>query len=103
MKPVCPPCRRFMKPSRNGVFVLEQMPGPYDPSMSRPPAPGTAEASRWQPYKLWRADEFRCDGCGHTAVAGFAPHNFAEHYMPGFAETLEKCRASGRLIIVNDC
>lgn len=89
---VCKPCRLFLRPEKNGYIVEEGMPG-----AGRIPA---TDPSGWSPYKLWRADLWKCPGCGAEVVAGFAPHPFAEHYQPDYLKWRE---ASPPDLFVPDC
>lgn len=96
-KPVCVKCQRFYRPLRNGIEVLEQM-----PETGTVP-PGTEAAHLWRPYKLWRADKWHCEGCGHELVTGFGRYNYAEHYEPDFAANLAAAKKTEHFVIVNDC
>lgn len=98
-KPVCVKCQRFYRPLRNAVDVLEQMPNGTVP---RSP-PGTEAPETWEPYKLWSADKWHCEGCDHELVVSFAQHNYAEHYQEGFQTLLDKVRQKPHFVIVNDC
>lgn len=61
-------CGRFMRPLKNDVTVEELM-------------------EDGAPYKLWSADQWVCDDCGHTIIGGFARVPLAEHYQPAYATT----------------
>ena len=91
-KPICVKCRRFFKPARNGVRVLEQMP------VEKHAQPGTEDEDRWKPYKLWQADLLRCNGCGTEIIVGFGMEPSAEHYEPEFQQKLAHAAYT-----VNDC
>ena len=52
MRPVCVSCKREMRANKTGR-VLELL----------SPAPA--------PYQLWSCDEWRCEGCGATVLAGY--------------------------------
>lgn len=93
-KPVCVACQRFYRPHRNGVRFVENMP------IGNNAAPGTAAPERWEPYKLWVADLWRCHGCGHEIIVGCALSPIAEHYQPDFAL---KLAANKIRCVVNDC
>ena len=95
MKPVCVKCRRFFKPAKTGVSVMEQMPCGNDAP------PGNTEPENWKPYKLWQADLYRCDGCGHEVITGFAQLPSAEHYQPEFKDKVARARQP--IYEVNDC
>jgi len=76
-KPVCVPCQRFYRPRHNGTHLLEGMPAvPHA-------EPGTSHPENWQPYKVWKADLWRCDGCGHQIIAGFGAFPMWEKHHPG--------------------
>jgi hypothetical protein len=94
MKPICVACRRFYRPLKNGVWFLEGM--PKDNSAY----PGTIEPEMWSPYKLWRGDLWRCEGCGHQTISGVAREPLREHYMPDFAEVVRRLEP---ILQVNDC
>jgi hypothetical protein len=96
-KPVCVSCKRFFKPFKNGIYVLEQMPEGNDM------VPGTEMEENWRPYKIWRADLLWCEGCGKKIVSGFGMQHMAEHYESGFDKFLAELRVSGMLYTVNDC
>lgn len=90
-KPVCVPCQRFFRPDRNGVTVLEGKP-------ESGALPGTSEASRWHPYKLWYADRWKCQGCGTEIITGFGP----QPAMQDFKNSDAEMRAAAKHL-VNDC
>lgn len=91
-KPACPACQRFMRPKKNGVFVLEQMPVVHGA------LPGKDEPDKWQPYKIWQADLWQCQGCGAEQVSGWGYRPVREHYEEGFKDLLEVVT-----ITINDC
>jgi hypothetical protein len=93
-KPVCVPCKRFFRPEKNGYSLVEGM-----PIVNLAP-PGNAAPEQWAPYKLWRADKWKCQGCGHEIVVGFGSSPIAEHYEPDFEKT---CELMGAELQVNDC
>lgn len=80
-KPACLTCGRFFRPLKNGICITEGMP------KSQVALPGKEYASEWEAYKLWRADAWKCEGCGATIIVGWANSPYAEHYQPGFKET----------------
>ena len=94
MKPICVPCRRFFKPKKNGVFFIEGMP------VMNGAKPGSMEAEKWKPYKLWSGDLWECPDCGAVIISGTGKDRIAEHYQEDFAEKIEKY---GVEIQVNDC
>jgi hypothetical protein len=91
-KPICVKCKRFFKPHRNGVFALEQMPTVSGAQ------PGLEEEALWQPYKIWRADLYRCGGCSDEIIVGFGAGRLTEHYEPQFEKVLPFVTYT-----VNDC
>ena len=93
-KPVCVKCQRFYRPKKNGYSFVEGMPK-YNGA-----PPGTIEPDSWQPYKLWHADLWQCQGCGHEIVVGAGCDPIAEHYQPDFAKAVT---VFGATLQVNDC
>jgi hypothetical protein len=91
-KPMCVPCQRFFRPRRNGVRVLESKP------LGSRPEPGTSQADRWVPYKVWSADLWECQGCGAQIVSGWGHGPMSQDYLPGFEDEVATCG-----LIVNDC
>lgn len=86
---VCRPCGTFFKILKNSVGVEEGMPN---------------GSGGWQPYKLWDADLYKCEGCGAEVIAGFAREPLAEHYQGSYEQ--EREHIAGRpygLTVVNDC
>jgi hypothetical protein len=67
-------CQRFYRPDKNGVHVLEQKP------IQNGAQPGLIEPENWEPYKVWRADRWKCEGCQHELVTGFGFHPMWEDY-----------------------
>jgi hypothetical protein len=94
MKPVCVPCQRFYRPTRNGIPFIEGMPIGNDVK------PGLAEPESWRPYKLWVGDQWGCPDCGATIIVGVAHNPISEHYRPEFREQVERM---GARLQVNDC
>ncbi len=70
MKPICVPCQRFFRCTKNGYYFLEMMPMA---GTGLTPKPGSG--------------------------VGSAAH--AEHYQPGFTETVTRLHADQ--LQVNDC
>lgn len=75
-KMVCSKCEQELRPSTNGVHVVEY--------------------AYFGPYKLWQADEWVCPVCGIKVTAGFANHPYRQHFEMGFDEKLEQ--VDGRLL-----
>lgn len=94
MKPICVPCERFFRPTKNGKPFIEGM-----PTESGAPA-GRAAPDLWRPYKLWIGDEWGCPSCGATVVVGVGFNRVAEHYEPNFADEVAR---SGAELLVKDC
>jgi hypothetical protein len=93
-KPICVKCQRFYRPKKTGFYLIEGMP------LGDNVVPGTEEAHLWKPYKLWSADKWQCQGCGHEMISGFAREPIAEQYDPRFDEII---KAFGATYQVNDC
>lgn len=69
-KLVCVQCEVELKPSVNGVVVVEM--------------------ASFGPYKVWAADEWVCPGCGFKIAAGFADQpTRQDHCAVGFPAWLE--------------
>lgn len=104
LKPVCVSCRCFYRCEKNGYMFMEGMPNGLDSEDFRSTGPegirGKRHPELWQPYKLWRADLWKCPDCGHEIVSGFANSPMSEHYLPNFKEV---CEAYPPEIQVNDC
>ena len=96
-KPVCVSCQRFFRPKKNGRYALEMK-----PTRNNSPS-GTAEPDAWEPYKLWRADEWECQGCGATILVGFALQPVAHDYQKQFEKALSAASLNMSPVIINDC
>ncbi len=93
-KPICVPCQRFFRPEKTGFSFIEGMPdGDNVP-------PGNSQPELWMPYKLWRGDLWKCQGCGTQIVVGFGGGAIAEHFQPDFNEEVKRHNATFQ---VNDC
>ena len=69
-KLVCTKCETELRPSKNGVLVIE--------------------TASFGPYKVWNADAWKCPGCGFEIVAGFAEQPLRQdHYSADFPAWLE--------------
>jgi hypothetical protein len=95
MKPICVPCQRFYRPSRNGIAFIEGMPNGNDAK------PGLAEPERWRPYKLWMGDEWRCPDCEAVIIVGVGQQPINEHYKDGFEDDVKSW--GGDQLQINDC
>lgn len=91
-KPVCVPCKRFYRPLKNGVHLLEGKP------IHRDTLPGNSSPDEWAPYKIWHADLWHCQGCGHELISGFGHSPMSEDYRPDFDSLLPSVTHT-----VNDC
>ena len=101
MAPICIPCARFYRPEKNGYTFLEGM--PISPDLHKRVEPGNGSDSKyWHPYKLWRGDLWKCEGCGHLTIAGVAQRHMSEHYMPDFKSHVDTY-ATKPVFQVNDC
>ena len=94
MKPVCVPCRRFYRPSKNGRAFVENMPRDNDAP------PGLEAPERWRPYKLWCGDEWTCQGCGAKIIVGVGATPLAEHFFLDFEKRVADWEAD---LSINDC
>lgn len=63
--------------------------------------PGTAAPDRWQPYKIWHGDRWRCPGCEAIIIVGVGREPVREHYQDGFAAMRRDVGADK--FQVNDC
>ena len=90
MAPICVSCQRFYRPEKNGFTFLEGMPVPPSNQPMARVLPGTAHAEYWKPYKLWRGDLWKCEGCGHLIISGVPRLRMSEHYMPSFDEHVKQ-------------
>ncbi|HEY7415138.1 MAG TPA: hypothetical protein VH593_08100 [Ktedonobacteraceae bacterium] len=95
LKPICVDCQRFYRPERNGINLIENKPvgGLHAP-------PGNTAPELWEPYKLWKADLWKCHGCGHLLIIGSGHRQISEHYMPDWEQKLEE---NPPMMEVNDC
>lgn len=91
-KPACVACQRFLRPLRNGVRVLETKPTVSGAK------PGKSEDHLWDPYKLWQADLWHCEGCGVEIVTGWGQNPEMQDYR----DTASSMREAADHI-VNDC
>jgi hypothetical protein len=94
VKPICVPCQRFFRPTKNGKPFIEGMPDGNDVP------PGLAAPDQWRPYKLWMGDEWGCPDCGATIIVGVGHTRIAEHYEPDFQAQVE---SFGATLQINDC
>lgn len=84
MKPVCVPCRRFFRCTKNGFAFTEGM--------------STVEPAQWLPYKIWRGDLWTCEGCGAEIISGVGSQPIAIQHQPHFDDLNEDSQLQ-----VNDC
>lgn len=98
MKPACVKCQRFFRPKKNDFFFVEGMPAPTEGGHY--PTPGTAEPDKWNPYKLWAADLWECEGCGAQILSGYGKQTIREHYHPDFEAVRKQLGAD---LQINDC
>lgn len=78
LKPICVPCQRFYRMKKGGFRFTEGMPRQV------PALPGTDQPERWQPYKLWLGDLWRCESCGHEIISGVGFNPVAERHHENF-------------------
>jgi hypothetical protein len=91
-KPACVKCQRFYRPKQNSHTVLESMP------IESGATPGSTEPQQWQPYKIWSADLWECQGCGHQLLSGWGKVAITEHYMDNFDGWMAAVQTT-----INDC
>lgn len=107
MAPICVPCQRFYRPEKNGFTFLEGMPVCIENNNSTYIQPGKVDADKWQPYKLWRGDLWKCEGCGHLIISGVGQAPWSEHYLPNFKGLVERYATKYKDLPypyqVNDC
>jgi hypothetical protein len=97
LKPICVPCQRFFRCVKNGFYFTEGMPA----DGVRLALPGLAEPDKWQPYKVWSGDKWRCEGCGAEIVSGTGREPIRVQHQSDFTETAHKLGADQYQ--VNDC
>ena len=97
LKPICVPCHRFFRMKKAGVYFTEGMPM----NGSSRVAPGTSEADKWKPYKVWSGDRWECEGCGATIISGTGLSPVAIQHEDKFEET--RCSLGADRFMVNDC
>ena len=78
MKPICIPCQRFFKVIKNDYYFTEGSPA------IRGTNPGIEEKERWQPYRVWAGDQYKCPGCGTEIVSGIGHGPLAIKHEPDF-------------------
>jgi hypothetical protein len=94
LKPICVPCQRFFKPETTGFSFVEAKP------IKNFALPGTADPAAWVPYKLWRGDLWKCQGCGSEIVVGVGNGPVSQDYLPTFNDDIVKHESK---LQVNDC
>lgn len=95
MRPICIPCKRFLKVKKTGFYFIEGMP------IANDALPGNAEPERWKPYKIWVGDLMECPDCQAQMLAGFSGGPLAHHHEDNFEERVEQLGADQ--FQVNDC
>jgi len=73
MKPVCVPCKRFFKCSKNDFPWVEC--APYHREGEEP---------TWRDYKLWYGDKWVCPSCGASIIVGTALRPVSVRHEPNF-------------------
>ena len=89
--PACAKCKRFYRPLKNGVVVNEQAP------ICNGALPGLTHEVLWHPYKIWNADLWRCEGCGHELISGWS-NKSTVRYESSFVMELNRVTH-----LINDC
>ena len=83
MKPICVPCKMFMRCKKNDY--------PFEEGF------GNGEGKT---YKLWLGDLWACPSCDAEIVIGVGRAPIAEHFEPNFEE---RRRLHAPRILVDDC
>lgn len=96
LKPICFKCRRFFRCKKGGVYFTESMPI----NGEKRPQPGTLEPHKWQPYKLWVGDLWKCYGCGAEIISGVGLQPIALRHHDDFEQTRRRLFAN--MININD-
>jgi hypothetical protein len=99
MRPICVPCKRFFRIKKSGFAFTEGM--PMSDQSGRVARPGTLEADRWRPYKVWMADLCECPGCGARILSGFGMEPVSEKHHDGF--DVMRAKLGADQFQVNDC
>jgi hypothetical protein len=83
-----------LRPEKNGYVLLESKPvgGSWHP-------PGSQYPELWEPYKIWRCDLWKCEGCGIEIASGYAAQPLAydyqtdrmKQYTPQIEATINDC------------
>lgn len=95
LKPICVKCQLFFRPEKTGVCFVEAK------RIERNGLPGVSEPRKWEPYKLWSGDLWKCRGCGVTIISGVGNRPISEHFEGDFNEKVKKFYAEW--LQVNDC
>lgn len=74
------------------MVMNEQMP------IATSAEPGTIDPTAWRPYKIWMADLYECQSCGHQIIAGYGVAPACEQHEPRMAEALKYVTHT-----INDC
>ncbi len=82
---------------KSGYYFIEAMPRPGVTGA----LPGNDAPEKWQPYKVWTGDLWRCWGCGAEILNGFGQAPISEHYKTDFADVVARLGADQ--LTVNDC
>ena len=69
---VCAPCKTYLRPRKNEIYVLETMNPDNDP------------------YRIWCADLWECPDCGTQVILGYGQQHISEHYEKDFGIWLAK-------------
>lgn len=69
MRPVCVKCQCEMHPKQNDIGVLTM--------------------ANNQPYQLWSADLWACQGCGVEIISGFGQRALIEYWKYNFVKYLD--------------
>lgn len=91
-KPACLKCQRFYRPKKNGFIWCEGMP------KENHAEPGISHPEKWEPYKIWSGDLWKCGGCGHELIVGSGYQPISVQHYPDFQHDMRFVKAT-----INDC
>ena len=79
MKIICVKCQCELRPEVNGTLVVEM--------------------ASFGPYKIWKADTWRCPGCGYEVTTGFGAAPIMHHGDEHFQEDLDLEKETARKVV----
>jgi hypothetical protein len=95
-KPVCVKCACYFHVEKNGIYYMEMRPIEHG-------APrGNEDPGKWEYYKLWRADLWKCPICKHELISGSGWDPVWQDYLPGIEEWVRTAGPNLK-VLVCDC